>query len=82
LVAALRNHFYRKVALLLSVALCTPRYVVFDLQNQVKPSDQTPLRDSQRLKSQVTFDPASCVRHQNLEIKCPSRIEGHTRDVR
>jgi hypothetical protein len=40
------------------------------------------LRDSERLKSQVTFDPALSVRHENLEIKCPTRIEGHTRDLR
>jgi hypothetical protein len=34
--------FIEKSLCLLSVALSAPRYVVFDLQNQVKPSDQTP----------------------------------------
>jgi hypothetical protein len=33
--------FIKKSFCLLSVTLCSPRYVVFDLQNQVKPSDQT-----------------------------------------
>ena len=76
--------FIEKSLCLLSVALCTTGYVVFDLQNQVKPSQaiRPRLRDSQPLKSQVIFDQALCVRHENLEIKCPTRIEGHTRDVR
>ena len=34
--------FIEKSLCLLSVAHCTTGYVVFDLQNQVKPSDQSP----------------------------------------
>jgi len=34
--------FIEKSLCLHSVVLCAPRFVVFDLQNQVKPSDQIP----------------------------------------